>query len=301
MSNKKWTLEQISSQEGRVVVVTGANTGIGFEAARVFAVKGARVVLACRNPQLAEEAVQRILHGQPAADISFMKLDLASLESVRNFASIFSQDYGQLDLLVNNGGVMVPPFSKTTEGFELQFGTNHLGHFALTGLLLELLLKRKGSRVVNISSMAHQMGEIEFDDLHWEERKYNPWAAYGQSKLANLLFTYELQRKLTNAGAVTISVAAHPGWTATDLQRTSAFARLLNPLLAMPVWKGTLPTLMAATDTDIRGGEFIGPDKWRQMRGFPVRGKSNEASHNLEVAGRLWEVSEELTGVKFDF
>jgi len=301
MSSRNWSTEQISGQEGRVAVITGANSGIGYEAARVLAAKGARVVLACRNPQSGAEAEQQILREQPAADVNFMKLDLASLESVHHFASSFIRSYGQLDLLVNNGGVMVPPFSRTAEGFELQFGTNHLGHFALTGLLLELLLKRTGSRIVNISSTAHQLGKIDFDDLQWEQRKYNPWAAYGQSKLANLLFTYELHRRLEAAGAAAIALAAHPGWTGTNLQRTSGLARTLNPWLAMPVWKGTLPTLMAATEGDIRGGEFIGPHKWRQMRGYPVRVESNAASHDREVAVSLWEVSEELTGVKFDF
>jgi NAD(P)-dependent dehydrogenase (short-subunit alcohol dehydrogenase family) len=301
MSNRHWNSDQISDQKDRVVIITGANSGIGYEAARVLALKGARVVLACRNPQLAAEAVDLIQQEQPAADVSFMKLDLASLSSVRRFSEEFRQLLGRLDLLINNGGVMVPPFSRTEEGFELQFGTNHLGHFALTGLLLELLLKRDDSRIINISSIAHQTGRIDFDDLNWEQRKYNPWSAYGQSKLANLLFTYELQRKLEKAGATSIAVAAHPGWTGTNLQRTSGMARVLNPWLAMPVWKGTLPTLRAATAADINGGEFIGPHRRLQLRGFPVSVESNAASHDREVATRLWDVSEELTGVRYDF
>ena len=300
MSRKHWTAEQMDDQTGRVAVVTGANSGIGLEAARVLAQKGATVVFACRSPERGAAALADIRADDPAGSLELELLDLAGLSSVRSFAERLRARHDRLDLLVNNAGVMVPPPTKTEDGFELQFGVNHLGHFALTGLLLDLLRGTAGARVVTVSSMAHRFGAIDFDDLQWERRAYKKMAAYGQSKLANLLFTYELQRRLAAAREGLLAVAAHPGWTNTDLQRHAALFRAGNGLLAMPVWKGTLPTLRAATDPQVLGGEYFGPCGLSGMRGYPVLAKSSKASRDEATARRLWEVSEELTGVRFD-
>ena len=300
MSCQKWTSEQMDDQTGRVVIVTGANSGIGLEAARELAGKGATVVMACRDQARGEEAAEGIRADDPPGTIQVMDLDLADLASIRAFATAFGEQHDRLDLLINNAGVMMPPASTTADGFELQLGTNHLGHFALTGLLLGLLRSTEGSRVVNVASQAHRWGVIDFDDLQWEQRRYNKTKAYGQSKLANLLFTYELQRRLQAAGNGCIAVAAHPGWTGTNLQRTTGFFRTLNPFLAMRPWQGALPILFAATSGDQPGGAYIGPDGLGEMRGYPRSVQSNAASHDEETARRLWEVSEELTGVSYE-
>jgi len=289
----KWTPDAIGPQSGRTVLVTGANSGIGFETARVLAEKGAGVVLACRNPDKGREALSRV-----TGDATLMALDLASLESVAAFAEAFAARFDALDLLVNNAGVMVPPFGRTADGFETQFGTNHLGHFALTARLLPMLKDRPGARIVTISSMAHRWGRMDFGNLNAEKR-YRAWPAYGQSKLANLLFTYELERRLRAAGAGAIAVAAHPGWTATNLQGDGLFMRACNRVLAMEPLAGALPTLMAATDPDVRGGDYVGPDGPFGLRGAPTKVASTKASHDPEAARRLWEVSEALTGVRF--
>jgi NAD(P)-dependent dehydrogenase (short-subunit alcohol dehydrogenase family) len=301
MTKNKWTTDRIESQDGRVVMITGANTGIGYEAAFALAQKGARVVLACRDKDKAENALQRIKAEQPAAEVAVGNLDLSSLASVRAFADDFLKQNDRLDLLINNAGVMIPPKTLTADGFELQFGTNHLGHFALTGRLLERLLSTTDSRVVNVASAAHNAGKMNFDDLQWEKRPYKKMASYGQSKLANLLFTYELQRRLEAAGSTTITTAAHPGWTGTDLQRHSLFIRMMNPLFSMPPWQGALPTLYAATSTEAHGGDYIGPDGFAGMKGYPTQVKSNTESYDLETAQKLWDVSEALTGVRFDW
>jgi NAD(P)-dependent dehydrogenase (short-subunit alcohol dehydrogenase family) len=296
----RWTSEKIGDQTGRVAIVTGSNSGIGFEEALALARKGAEVVLAVRDEARGKHAAQRIRDEHPDATVNVMVLDLASLASVRAFAEAFKQKYQRLDLLVNNAGVMMPPYSKTEDGYELQFGTNHIGHFALTGLLLDRLLQTRGSRVVNVSSGAHRWGKIDFEDLHWEKKKYKKAASYGQSKIANLLFTCELQRRLEEAGAETIAVAAHPGWTATNLQRTVGLFRALNPVFAMKPWQGALPTLYAATSEDVKGGEYYGPHGFYEMRGYPTRVGSNSESRDENVAARLWQVSEELSGVSYD-
>jgi NAD(P)-dependent dehydrogenase (short-subunit alcohol dehydrogenase family) len=228
-----------------------------------------------------------------------MELDLADLESVRRFASAVVERVERLDLLVNNAGVMMPPQSKTADGFELQIGTNHLGHFALTGLLMDTLLATPRSRVVTVASQAHRMAELDLDDLHWERRPYKKAASYGQSKLANLLFTFELQRRLVADGADTIAVAAHPGWTGTNLQRHSGLFRAMNPIFAMKPWQGALPTLYAATGDDVNGGDYYGPDGIFEMRGYPKKVDSSELSRDEDVARRLWEISEEATGVTY--
>ncbi len=299
MSKGKWTSEQMGDQNGRVAIVTGSNSGIGFEAAKELVRKGATVVLAVRDEEKGEAAATDIRAEQPAGTVAVMRLDLADLDSVRSFAEVFLSQYDRLDLLVNNAGVMMPPASKTADGFELQFGTNHLGHFALTGLLLGRLTTTEGSRVVSVASMAHRFGTVDFDDLQWESRKYNKTASYGQSKLANLLFTFELQRRLDRAGAGTLAVAAHPGWTGTNLQRHAGLFEALNPFLAMKPWQGALPTLYAATAAEARGGAYYGPKGIMEMRGYPQRVDSTPESKDEQVAKRLWEVSEELTGVQY--
>ena len=228
------------------------------------------------------------------------ELDLGSLASVRSFSDEFLRQNDRLDMLINNAGVMMPPYEKTTDGFELQFGTNHLGHFALTGLLLPLLLKTEGSRVVNVSSTGHKAGKIIFEDLN-SERSYNKMKAYGQSKLANLLFTYEFQRKLEDAGSGTLVTAAHPGWTITNLQRHSSGLNFLNPVFGQKSHMGALPTLRAAVDTDVKGSDYFGPGGFMEMQGTPIKVKSNDRSHDTETARQLWEVSEKLTGVVYSF
>ncbi len=298
----KWTHEQMDDQTGRVAIVTGSNSGIGLEAARQLANKGATVVLAVRSVDKGEAAAEDIRGGDPAGTVEVMALDLADLASIEAFADAFRARSTRLDLLINNAGVMMPPESKTADGFELQFGTNHLGHFALTGRLLGLLVATPGSRVVTVSSMAHRWGGIDLEDLQWEHKTYKPTPAYGQSKLANLLFTYELHRRLAAAGVETQAVAAHPGWTATNLQRHAGVFEMLNPLLAMKAWQGALPTLYAATAGDVEGGGYYGPKGLlSEMRGWPARVDSNDASKDEAVARRLWEVSEELTGVRYAF
>ena len=293
-----WTEDSVPDQTGKVAIVTGANSGIGFETARVLAERGATVVMACRNAQKAGTAAERIRALGPAGEIVVMALDLADLDSVRAFAEQFGAKYDRLDVLVNNAGVMVPPQGTTAQGFETQFGVNHLGHFALTAHLMDLLNETPGARVVSVSSTAHQFGQINFDDLNWQKRPYSAWTAYGQSKLANLLFTYELQRRLRAAGG-TFAVAAHPGWAATSLQNESAVMGMMNRLFAQTPQMGALPTLYAATAPEVEGGQYFGPSGLAELGGNPERVKSNARSHDLADARRLWEVSEELTGVPF--
>jgi len=295
---KKWTAEQILDQTGRVAIVTGANTGIGFETAAALAAKNAAVVMACRNRQKAEAAIERIRHRSPTAKLELIELDLASLASVERFAATFGAGHERLDLLINNAGVMIPPFGRTEDGFELQFGCNHLGHFALTGRLLDLLVETPGARVVTVSSMAHRYGTMDFENLN-SEKGYDKMAAYGRSKLANLLFTFELQRRLAAAGSSVIATAAHPGWTGTDLQRHSGFFRFLNSFFAQSPPMGALPTLRAAVDPAAAGGDYFGPRGFFEMRGCPKRVGTTAEARNEEDARRLWEISEELTGVSF--
>jgi NAD(P)-dependent dehydrogenase (short-subunit alcohol dehydrogenase family) len=300
VGKQRWTSEQMRDQSGRVAIVTGANSGIGYEAALALAGKGATVILACRNIQQAETAVATINGGQPPGSAETMQLDLADLASVRAFAETFAVRYQRLDLLINNAGVMMPPASKTADGFELQFGTNHLGHFVLTALLLDLLRRTPGARVVNVSSIAHRYGVIDLDDPNWEERPYKESAAYGQSKLANLLFTSELQRRCEAAGIGVVAISCHPGWTRTNLQRHSGLFSFLNPFLAMKPWQGALPTLYAATADEVHGGAYYGPDGMMQMRGYPKAVASTEAARDADMARKLWVLSENLTGVRYD-
>jgi NAD(P)-dependent dehydrogenase (short-subunit alcohol dehydrogenase family) len=303
----KWTTDEMPDLKGKVMVVTGGNSGIGFESVKAFARKGAEVVLASRSTEKGELAKKEILQTVSEGNIQVMQLELDDLESVKRFAAEFRKHYQRLDVLLNNAGIMMSPYFKTKDGFEGQFGTNHLGHFALTGLLMETLMKTKGSRIVNVSSGAHKRGEMDFENLQFEDgREYSPMKAYGRSKLANLLFTYELQRKLESAQRQTIAVAAHPGVARTNLGRYME-GKMMYKLL-YPVFKwisqdqamGALPQIRASVDPNVKGGEYYGPDGRSEMKGFPVLVQSNEASHNLGDATRLWEVSEKLTGVKFE-
>ena len=294
-----WTTADIPDQTGRTAVVTGANTGLGLETAKALAAKGAHVVLAVRNLDKGRSAVEQITAAVPGAEVELQELDLGSLESVRAAADNLRTKYDRIDLLINNAGVMYPPKETTKDGFELQFGTNHLGHFAFTGLLLDRLLPVPGSRVVTVSSIGHRIkAPIHFDDLQWE-RSYSRVGAYGQSKLANLLFTYELQRRLT--GERTTALAAHPGGSDTELIRhlprvMQVAVPLLRPLF-QDAAAGALPTLRAATDPGALGGQYFGPDGLGGTRGYPKVVPSSDQSHDTDLQRRLWAVSEELTGV----
>ncbi|WP_299574739.1 SDR family NAD(P)-dependent oxidoreductase [uncultured Williamsia sp.] len=304
MTAQRWTEQDVPTQAGKVAVVTGSNTGLGFDTARVLADRGAHVVLAVRDPAKGEDAVERIRSTVPDADVSVQQLDLGSLESVRKAADELRGRHPRIDLLINNAGVMIPPKEITPDGFELQFGTNHLGHFVLTGLLLETLTGTAGSRVVVVASLGHKLrGDIHFDDLNWS-KSYSRSRAYAQSKLANLMFCYALQRRLEAAGAPTIAVAAHPGFTDSDLMRhvwpiARPLMRVTGPIVGQDPSVGALPQLRAATDPEVHGGQYWGPDGFLEMRGKPVLVSSNKRSHDVEVQERLWTVSEEMTGVTF--
>ncbi|MEZ0067521.1 NAD(P)-dependent dehydrogenase (short-subunit alcohol dehydrogenase family) [Streptacidiphilus sp. MAP12-20] len=299
-----WSAADVPDQSGRVAVVTGANSGLGLETAKVLAARGATVVLACRDPKRAGAAAEEI--SAQGGKTELLALDLASLESVRAAAVELRERHQRIDLLINNAGVMYTPYSKTADGFELQLGTNHLGHFAFTGLVLDRLTDVPGSRIVVLASLAHQLARrgVNFDDLQ-SERSYSRLTAYGRSKLANLLFTYELQRRLDAAGARTIALAAHPGYSSTELTRhlpslLQPLNRLLvEPFFAQPAVQGALPTLRAASDPQAQGGQYYGPDGFQELRGAPQLTRSNRASHDTDVQRRLWSVSEELTGVSY--
>jgi hypothetical protein len=303
-----WTADRMGDLSGRTVVVTGANSGLGFEATRAFARAGAHVVLACRSRTRGTLAKQSITRETPDASLAVRTLDLASLSSVRRFAERF--DAEALDLLVNNAGVMAIPRRTTEDGFETQFGVNHLGHFALTGLLLDRLVAGGGARVVTVSSAFHRRGEVDFDDLQHAD-SYGPWEAYAQSKLANLLFAYELQRRLDDADLPVTSVAAHPGYAATNLQLRGPQMRdspvrtalnvLANRLFAQNAEMGALPILYAATAPAVSGGDYVGPDSFRGLRGYPTVTESSDRSRDPDLARDLWRVSASLTGVTFDF
>jgi len=295
-----FTERSIPDMTGKTVLVTGANTGIGYEAARMLAGQRARVLLGCRSPDKARAAREAILAEHPEADVEFVRLELGDLASVKKAAEHVDFE-SRLDLLINNAGIMMPPRQLTADGFESQFGVNHLGHFALTGLLLAKLQATPGSRVVNVSSAAHRWGDIDFDDLDGS-RRYNRRVRYGMSKLANLLFTYELQRRLEAAGADLISVASHPGVSPTELSRhmSRALMILAKPFFwafTHPPAEAALTTVRAATDPNIKGGQYVGPAGFQEAKGPPVVVRSNRASRDPERASRLWDLSIELTGV----
>ncbi|BAX95944.1 putative short-chain dehydrogenase/reductase [Mycobacteroides stephanolepidis] len=298
-----WTTADIPDQAGRVAIITGANTGLGLETARALAAAGSQVVLAVRDLDKGAAAVEEIGKAAPAGNVALQRLDLSSLSDIRSAAEQLGAKYPQIDLLINNAGVMYPPKGNTADGFELQFGTNHLGHFALTGLLLENLTAVRGSRVVTVSSNGHKFrAAIHFDDLQWE-RSYTRVGAYAQSKLANLLFTYELQRRLEAAGAETAALAAHPGASGTELMRHITFGPEALSAAALKLAQspamGALPSLRAATDPTAVGGQYYGPSGFGELRGYPKVVKSTRQSHDRALQQRLWSVSEELTGVKF--
>ena len=295
----KWNINKIPSQVDRTAIITGANSGIGYETALQLAGKKMTVILACRNMQKAEEAKQQMLEVYPQANVKPMPLDVASLASVNKFARHFQNHFDSLDLLINNAGIMMSPYEKTEDGFENQMATNYLGHFALTGLLLPLLTRTTGSRVISLSSLSYKWAEIDFTNLN-AEKGYSKKKAYGQSKRANLMFAYELQRRLTAAGHHTLSIAAHPGLSNTNLDRF--YPKLIRPLGALflqKAAKGAWPILYAALEKDLQGGEFIGPDGFQQMRGYPIVVDSDENSKDEQIADSLWQVSEEMTGVQY--
>lgn len=306
--NEDWTTDNIPDLTGKVIIVTGANSGLGYDATKEFARKGAQTIMASRDMNKAQIALDQIQAEIPKAKAEIMHLDLASLACVHRFADEFKAKYDRLDVLVNNAGIMWVPYGKTEDGFESQFGTNHLGHFALTGLLIDLLRKITGSRVVTVSSKAHRSGVMDFENLMFENGEgYSPHRAYGRSKLANLLFTYELQRRFEANNVAAIAVAAHPGGSNTNLYRYGEnlrWFRILRPLamgIVQSAAMGALPTIRAAVDPNVRGGEYYGPGGFRQLRGYPVPVESNKASHNQADARRLWQVSEQLTGVRYTF
>lgn len=304
-NDQAWNEQAIPNQDGRVHLITGANSGTGFEAAKVLAAHGAHVILACRSEEKAHEAMNRIRTEAPKASLEYLELDLGSLASIRLGASQVLSRHDRLDLLINNAGVMIPPQSLTADGFELQFGTNHLGHFALTGLLLERLMATPTSRVVVMSSAAHKFGTLHLNDLQFE-RGYRAWEAYCQSKLANLMFMIELQRRLERLGSSTIALGAHPGWAWTGLQRHATrmpFVNFLNNtlgrLLAQSAYAGVLPLLRASIDPSARGGDYFGPSGWQEWTGAPVKVQIHPRAFDLISQQQLWKASEHLTGVEF--
>jgi NAD(P)-dependent dehydrogenase (short-subunit alcohol dehydrogenase family) len=306
----KWTANDIPDQTGQTVLITGANSGLGLRSAEALAAAGARVLLACRNAEKAAAALDTVKAVATGAPPEVVTLDLADLDSVTACAKQVLADVEQLDVLMNNAGVMAIPLRRTAQGFEGQLGTNHLGHYALTGLLLPALMRADAARVVNTSSQMHRIGKMHWDDLQWEKR-YSKWGAYGQSKLANLLFTFELDTRAKLAGTSIVSVAAHPGYAATHLQAvgpemagSSLMARMMtmaNSVIAQPDTMGALPQLFGATSRTVKGGEYFGPDGLFERAGYPTSVKAASAANDSGAAERLWNRSEELTGVTFDF
>jgi NAD(P)-dependent dehydrogenase (short-subunit alcohol dehydrogenase family) len=306
-----WGPDDISDLTGRTVLVTGANTGIGYEAAIELAAHGAHVVLACRNLQKGRQAADRVIGYRPGASVEVLELDLSSLDAVRTAADRFASEHDRLDVLINNAGVMGTPYLMSADGYELQFATNHLGHFALTGLLLDTLLTTSGSRVVTVSSHGHRQGHLDFSNLQFDHGGYTRSGAYANSKLANLLFTYELERRLRATDTTTIALAVHPGWTRSSLvangptigvsDRRSRLYRAFARLGGQSTPRGALPTLYAATSPDVRGGQYVGPGGLAQLYGPPVIVGSTRRSKRVHDAARLFEVSEVLTGIHYDF
>jgi len=303
-----WTEANIPELNGKTIVVTGANSGLGLQTTRLLAGRGAHVIMACRTPSKAEAAMQEVRAQVPDASLQFVPLDLADLSSVRAFAQTVSDEHDGLDVLINNAGVMALPRRETADGFEMQIGTNHFGHFTLTGALMPLLMKTPGARVVTVSSLMHRVGSMRFDDLHGR-RSYDKWRAYSQSKLANLLFCYELDRRLRVIDADVVSVGAHPGYSATNLQAVGPqasgsklaerFYAFTNKVVAQPASMGAMPSVFAAVGEPVGGGGFYGPEGVGQVRGYPVRVESSRASHDEVAAQRLWTMSVEATGEAF--
>jgi len=304
----KWTASNMPDLAGKTALVTGANSGLGYYTCLELARKGAHVILAARNKEKGHAAVEKIRSELPNASLQFMKLDLANIETIKYFAGSLKEEYDKLDILVNNAGVMAIPLLRTAQGFEMQFGTNHLGHFALTALLFSFMESTPGSRIVTVSSLMHKIGKINFDDLNWE-KSYSKWPAYGQSKLANLLFTLELDRRIKESGKQVKAMTSHPGYASTNLQTRGGemegskmnvlMNKLMNKLMAQPAWKGALPSLYAATCEKAGSGKFYGPSGLGAVRGYPREEKINPKFTDPEIAKRLWEESEKMVGFKF--
>ncbi len=306
MTSTNWTTNDIPDLTGKTIIVTGGNSGLGYQAVKAFASKNARIILACRSVAKGEEAREKIIAVYPAAEIFVLELDLTDLKSVRNFVAKFKQNHSRLDILVNNAGIMMVPYGLTKDGFEKQLGTNHLGHFALTGLLLDVLKKTPKSRVVTVSSMAHKGGVMDFDNLLYKDGTgYSPLKAYGRSKLSNLLFTFELQRFFETNKIDCMALAAHPGVSDTNLFTYAAPKWVMNifrPVMLLfmqPSAMGVLPELRASVDSNAKGGEYYGPNGNRELKGYPIIVPSNKASLNKEDARKLWEISEKLTSVSY--
>ncbi|MCP4421864.1 MAG: SDR family NAD(P)-dependent oxidoreductase [Chloroflexi bacterium] len=309
-SATKWTEKDLPDLTGKTIIITGANSGTGFAAAKFMSARGATVVMACRNADKAKAALQSIKSGNASAKLEFIPLDLSNLASIEQFSETFKNKYDSLDALINNAGMCQTPELKTKDGFEMQMGVNHLGHYALTGRLMDRLTATKDSRVVTMASMNHEQGQINFDNL-FLTGEYHQMRAYEQSKLANLLFAYELSRKLTQAGVGVESIAAHPGFVKSNIMKSNEYTtrsfgfnmmfNVFNLLLAMTPEKGSLGIMRAATDRTLENGDYVGPTKMNGFRGFPKLLTSSENSYNENDAAKLWEMSEELTGVKYAF
>lgn len=299
-----FNINEIPSQSEKLAIVTGANDGLGFQTTLALSKKDIKVVMACRNLKKGNKALEEIIRQVPEARLELIHLDLSKLSSVRTFAEEYKQKHEQLDLLINNAGIMIPPYELTEDGFESQLGVNYLGHFLLTGLLLPLLEETSGSRVVSLSSNAHKNGKIHFDDMQFS-KKYSAFAAYSQSKLACLIFAKELQRRLGKSGSKVLSVAAHPGISDTNLFKhmpkwvTSIFGGLIRRLMVQSPENGAKTIQYAALGMDIHGGDYIGPDGWQEWKGEPIKVKGNKLSEDKGVAKRLWEESEKLTDFEF--
>jgi len=308
MSKTKWTIENIPDLTGKVILVTGGNSGLGYESVKAFAENGAEVVLASRSTEKGETAKTQIMKSNPKGKIRVMELDLMDFSSIKEFTREFRGKYDQLNVLLNNAGIMTTPYFLTKDGLEAQNGTNHFGHYALTGLLMDLIVKSPGSRIVNVSSNGHKYGKMDFENLLFENGKdYTPMKSYARSKLSNLLFTYELQRAFELKGIDSIAVAAHPGASRTNLGRFLENKWWFKPLFALMApftqdqAQGALPQIRASVDPNVKGGEYYGPSGFGEMKGDPVLVKSNNASHDQEDAKQLWEVSQKLTGITYEF
>jgi NAD(P)-dependent dehydrogenase (short-subunit alcohol dehydrogenase family) len=296
----KWTEKDIPDLTGKIIVVTGANKGLGYETVRMLNAKNASVIMACRSIEKGKRALGKIESLNRNTHITLMRLDLSDMESIRSFAEEFLRRHDRLDILINNAGVILTRYSHTKDGLEIQFGTNHIGHFLLTGLLIDRLTSTEQSRVVTVSSLAHKWGRLNLDDLNWERRKYRTIRAYGDSKISNLYFGYELNRKLSKKGYSTMSVASHPGWAATSPLSDDFFSRWGSKIVAQRVDKSALTTLYAGVSNEVSGGDFIGPSGLLQIRGYPKKVRSNDISYDESIARCLWEKSEQICGMKWD-
>ena len=304
---QKWIFDDIPDLSGKTIIVTGGNSGLGFESIKYFSAKGAQTILACRNVNNGKSAKEQILEKYPDAQINVTNLDLADLESIHSFARRIGEQYQKIDVLLNNAGI-VCPYKKTQDGFEMQIGTNHLGHFALTGLLLHLLKNTKGSRVVNVSSIGHKSGKINFDNFMFENGGYSIFKAYANTKLANLLFTYELQRRFEKFNVDCIAVAAHPGVAKSNLSKYiikkplyKIGMAIANSIMSQSTSMGALPEIRASVDPLVKGGDYFGPGGFQEWKGYPIKVKSNDASYDLKGAEKLWEISEKLTKINYNF